>query len=370
MEPKESTSTLVDQKVLQHRKVIKDSNGVFRKLTLNTPHYASTKKQQITSSREGLKFDIDLGVTSTPLSAVCDFTSNSSKPLSFALTASSTATDDGELEIDIKYSQDSVSISEVTKKPLDRLENVTFLSRSLISPELRAQLSPKRRTIMSTSNDASNGNSSDTKQTKKGIFGKRVSGKRSSQSDLDNSEGHISVPRQSIQRASTDSNVKAPSTEPTRGRRGSDLKPSSENEGNAPRRGMWERLRSVSRSSSRSRNMTAKEDEPHKPMLVAVTSCRSDAYYNQNAPGSTSKLPRKAPSNLKLFHELAVGIKDAYTAVGQTPTRPTELDNNDNASKNPFSEGNTVLWEFIGNLDFVSFTLSIVYPSFVSLSRF
>jgi hypothetical protein len=87
-------------------------------------------------------------------------------------------------------------------------------------------------------------------------------------------------------------------------------------------------------------------------MLVAVTSCKSDGYYNQKAPGSTFKLPRKAPTNLKLFHELAVGVKDAYTAVGATPHKPTD---EDKKSMTPEGlEGATVLWDFIGNLDFVS----------------
>jgi hypothetical protein len=55
---------------------------------------------------------------------------------------------------------------------------------------------------------------------------------------------------------------------------------------------------------------------------VTVTSCRSDAYHDQRAPGATSKLPRRAPSALKTFHELAVGIKDAYEAGGCVPSRP------------------------------------------------
>ena len=89
-----------------------------------------------------------------------------------------------------------------------------------------------------------------------------------------------------------------------------------------------------------------------KEMLVAVTSCRSDGYYSQRAPGEPFKLPRKSPANLKLFHELAVGVKDAYAAVGATPRSPTEeekkqLDEDDLAAR-------IVLWDFIGNLDFVS----------------
>jgi len=31
-------------------------------------------------------------------------------------------------------------------------------------------------------------------------------------------------------------------------------------------------------------------------MIVTVTSCRSDAYHSQKAPGATTKVPRKAPS--------------------------------------------------------------------------
>ena len=54
-------------------------------------------------------------------------------------------------------------------------------------------------------------------------------------------------------------------------------------------------------------------------MIITVTSCRSDAYHDQRAPGSTVKLPRRAPSALKTFHELAVGVKDAYEAGGCTP---------------------------------------------------
>jgi hypothetical protein len=88
-------------------------------------------------------------------------------------------------------------------------------------------------------------------------------------------------------------------------------------------------------------------------MLVAVTSCRSDGYYNQKAPGSTSKLPRKAPTNLKLFHELAVGVKDAYAAVGAIPRKPSD-DDKKQLSEEEYN-GRLVLWDFIGNLDFVSY---------------
>lgn len=112
---------------------------------------------------------------------------------------------------------------------------------------------------------------------------------------------------------------------------------------------VFQRLRERSRSRSRSqRNM----GENRKEMLVAVTSCRSDGYYNEKAPGSTTKLPRKAPTNLKLFHELAVGVKDAYAAVGAVPRKPTE-DDKANLSKDEY-EAMVVLWDFVGNLDFVS----------------
>ena len=80
-----------------------------------------------------------------------------------------------------------------------------------------------------------------------------------------------------------------------------------------------QRFRERSRSRSRTRAATAAAGRSEggrnvpdnaKELLVAVTSCRSDGYYSQKAPGSISKLPRKAPTNLKLFHELAVGVKD------------------------------------------------------------
>lgn len=145
-------------------------------------------------------------------------------------------------------------------------------------------------------------------------------------------------------------------------------------------KGVMKRVRSLSRSRSsrRNRNHDASDTESSdysssseggsrrpKSTVVTVTSCRSDGYYNQKAPGSTSKLPRKAPTNLKLFHELAVGLKDAFAAVGQTPTKP-ELTQEvtDEAtgetrivvgmSDEEFS-GRTILWDFMGNIDFVSF---------------
>lgn len=122
----------------------------------------------------------------------------------------------------------------------------------------------------------------------------------------------------------------------------------------APRRNVFQKLRDRSRSRSRSRPKLNMDDkgERRKEMLVAVTSCRSDGYYNDKAPGSTSKLPRKAPTNLKLFHELAVGVKDAYAAVGARPRKPTDKDKA-TMDANEF-EAHLILWNFVGNLDFVS----------------
>jgi hypothetical protein len=123
---------------------------------------------------------------------------------------------------------------------------------------------------------------------------------------------------------------------------------------------VFDRIRSASRSRSRTR--THEHTQDNKAVIVTVTSCRSDGYHNQKAPGSTSKLPRKAPANLKLFHELAVGLKDAFIAVGATPERPTAEDigkltpNRATPMTKTEFEGRMVIWEFVGNLDFVSFT--------------
>ena len=120
--------------------------------------------------------------------------------------------------------------------------------------------------------------------------------------------------------------------------------------------GLVSRMRSLSRSRSRSRSQKLEDDDADRPQtIVTVTSCRSDGYYNEKAPGSTSKLPRKAPTNLKLFHELAVGVKDAFAAVGQTPSKPVAV-NEETGEKMDEQEfyARSVLWEFIGNIDFVS----------------
>eukprot|EP00978_Attheya_sp_CCMP212_P008917 scaffold21034_cov42-Attheya_sp.AAC.2 len=119
-----------------------------------------------------------------------------------------------------------------------------------------------------------------------------------------------------------------------------------------PKMGLLSRVRSRSRSLSASRSVRKPLEEDGNdeglamPTIVAVTSCRSDAYYSQKAPGSISKMPRKAPSALKTFHELAVGLKDAYAAMGETPVQPDETNPTPNAP-------NTVLFEFMSNLDFL-----------------
>jgi hypothetical protein len=144
-------------------------------------------------------------------------------------------------------------------------------------------------------------------------------------------------------------------------------------------KGVMKRVRSISRSrgsrrKERSYDGSDTESSDYssssdggsrrpKSTVVTVTSCRSDGYYNQKAPGSTSKLPRKAPTNLKLFHELAVGLKDAFTAVGQTPTKPemtqevTDEATGETRTVQVMSDeefaGRTVLWDFMGNIDFV-----------------
>jgi hypothetical protein len=71
-----------------------------------------------------------------------------------------------------------------------------------------------------------------------------------------------------------------------------------------------------------------------------------------------------------LFHELAVGLKDAFAAVGQTPTKPVL--ENEAGEKISMSEkefhGRTVLWEFIGNIDFVSISYQKILFSIYALA--
>jgi hypothetical protein len=141
-----------------------------------------------------------------------------------------------------------------------------------------------------------------------------------------------------------------------RGRSGA---PGSATSGSGSGGNIIQRFRERSRSRSRTRAATAASrseggrtvPDHAKELLVAVTSCRSDGYYSQKAPGSISKLPRKAPTNLKLFHELAVGVKDAYAAVGATPRNPTDDEKKKLAPD--LIDSKIVLWDFIGNLDFV-----------------
>ena len=138
-----------------------------------------------------------------------------------------------------------------------------------------------------------------------------------------------------------------------------------------------QRFRERSRSRSRTRAAAAggrTVPDHAKELLVAVTSCRSDGYYSQKAPGSISKLPRKAPTNLKLFHELAVGVKDAYAAVGATPRNPTEEEKKKLPSH--VIDSKLVLWDFIGNLDFVrfgavpcDFCIGILLHAFLTISN-
>jgi len=111
---------------------------------------------------------------------------------------------------------------------------------------------------------------------------------------------------------------------------------------------------SVASSTSSSSSTSSRSARSGKQMLVAVTSCRSDAYYSQKAPGAISMLPRKAPSALKTFHELAVGMKDAYEAVGATPIKMDE--NSDEWARLPLTEqeGRKTMWDFLGNVNFVS----------------
>jgi hypothetical protein len=49
--------------------------------------------------------------------------------------------------------------------------------------------------------------------------------------------------------------------------------------------------------------------------------------HNQRALGAMSKLPRCAPSILKTFHELAIGIKDTFEEGGGVILRPLPRDN-------------------------------------------
>ena len=156
---------------------------------------------------------------------------------------------------------------------------------------------------------------------------------------------HTSVSSDSQNQTRSPGSSTATSTD--RGRSGT-----AQNRNNNNGTGVLGRLRSRSRSRRTEKHDAAAAAS--KELLVAVTSCRSDGYYNEKAPGSVSKLPRKAPTNLKMFHELAVGVKDAYEAVNATPRRPTD-DDQTNLEADEF-QAKLVLWDFVGNLNFVSFS--------------
>ena len=256
-------------------------------------------------------------------------------------------------------------VVEEEEETLERLENVTALSRSLIPAELLQE--PKGRKRFRNRMATAATSTGESSRGRKGFFSKRLSLSR--RRNLEANDEPITqngAPREHMRQERTDDG-EAPRP-PRMDHQGSSIdddasraSAATEEVETKSRRGVLERLRARSRSRSRSASRSVKSGdgvETPKPVLVAVTSCRSDAYYNQKAPGSTSKLPRKAPTNLKLFHELAVGIKDAYAAVGQTPTRPDTEEQENQESPKPTEiemEGRTVLWEFVGNLDFVSF---------------
>lgn len=204
-----------------------------------------------------------------------------------------------------------------------------------------------------------------------GSLRKRLSGRRNQEDDDASPErGRKELsdePASPKGRSLSSSRSKNESESPSRRRRSISLSrrgrsadgeeaPASPEKSGRGRTNIIQRLRERSRSRSRSR--TRKKEE-RREMLVAVTSCRSDGYYNQKAPGSTAKLPRKAPTNLKLFHELAVGVKDAYAAVGATPKRPSE-DEAEKLGREEY-EGRLVLAEFISNIDFVSYGMALIY---------
>lgn len=130
--------------------------------------------------------------------------------------------------------------------------------------------------------------------------------------------------------------------------------------GAGKRMGFMASMRSRSRSSSSSRSRGSSDfQEQTKQVVVAVTSCRSDAYHHPKG-ASRSVLPRNAPPVLKLFHELAVGVQDAYAAVGATPTKPELLDSagkiatiGEDRRTRIEEEGRKILWEFMEHLDFL-----------------
>jgi len=83
-------------------------------------------------------------------------------------------------------------------------------------------------------------------------------------------------------------------------------------------------------SSTSSSSELSQNNPTNTEMIITVTSCRSDAYHEGKSLNQISKLPRRAPSALKTFHELAVGIKDAYEAGGCMPVKPPPKKDNSN----------------------------------------
>jgi tetratricopeptide (TPR) repeat protein len=306
---------------------------------------------------------------------------------------------------------DEFDDDEEEDEPLVHLENVTAKSRSLIPPELLKPPRPKPKlslrknkmataTTTSTDNNMSSSGKSNSSRLRKRLSGLGNSKKgskremrdeapedsqpqppsRPSQQRRPASSDHRSSKEEDAQQLRGRQNARPPSLsddEPMMSRAkslnevppimtvGSEETPVKSNRtprSQSPppkesrghdRPGLVERIRSASRSRSRSRSRKDMDNlDDGRSIMIAVTSCKSDAYHNQKAPGSTSKLPRKAPSNLKLFHELAVGVKDAYAAAGETPTRPDPEEWSKHMSKKEIA-GRTVLWEFLGNLDFL-----------------
>lgn len=244
----------------------------------------------------------------------------------------------------VNFAANPPAVTSIYSLELERLDNVTKLSRSLISAALFEKKKKKRR-FKKMSSGGGVGSSirkrlSGKKEEKNGDSEEPRGRERSTRSHSSNLPGSP-VKVTAVRRANSQVDVAA------------DDENEDDNQNGRGRPGIFARIRERSRSRSRSRSRNRQDAaNPKKEMLVAVTSCKSDGYYNQKAPGSTFKLPRKAPTNLKLFHELAVGVKDAYTAVGATPHKPTE---EDKKSMTPeVLEGATVLWDFVGNLDFVS----------------
>jgi hypothetical protein len=300
-------------------------------------------------------------------------------------------------------------------EPLVRLENVTAQSRSLIPQDLFNPPRPKRtnplslkKNKMATAVTTSSNNAQKSSRLRRKFSGLGSSGnKKNSKRENRDEDSDEDAPPPPLRPTQKRSSTK-PGKEESRGRRsarppspkehgemtsaankslnhvppimtvgseetpvksnrtGRSQSPPSESHGRG-RPSIVERIRSASRSRSRSRKNLDESHDDSKSILIAVTSCKSDAYHNQKAPGSTSKLPRKAPSNLKLFHELAVGVKDAYAAAGETPTRPDPEEWSKHMSKKEIA-GRTVLWEFLGNLDFVSILLCAVDKTIISVS--